>query len=90
MGAGAVFVKTISSVLSVQVPLLTVHRRVALVPAAIPVTVVLASVAFVIVAVPDTRFQTPVPFTGGVALKEKILVLHCSISVPAAAAEGNA
>ncbi len=51
-GAGAVFVKTMSSKVVGQVPLPTVHLKVALVPAAMPVIVVVAEVAFVIVADP--------------------------------------
>jgi hypothetical protein len=51
-GAGAVFVKTMSSKVVGQLPLPTVQRKVALVPAAMPVIVVVAEVVFVIVAEP--------------------------------------
>ena len=91
VGAGAVFVKMMSLVSSVHVgPLLTVHRSVALVPAVIPVTVVLARDGLVIVAVPATTLHIPVPFTGGVAAIVKMLVLHCSMSVPGCESEGEA
>ena len=51
----AVFVKMTSSLLSVHVPLLIVHRNVALLPAGTPVTVLVDDPAVVIVAVPDTK-----------------------------------
>jgi hypothetical protein len=51
-GAAAVLVNTISSKVLAHTPLPTVHRRVALVPGAIPVMVVVADVVLVMVAVP--------------------------------------
>ena len=83
-------VRTISSVTDAQLPLLTVQRNVAVVPAVIPVTVVVADEGLVIVAVPERTLHIPVPTAGTVAPIVKILVLHCSISVPATAAEGKA
>ena len=58
-----------------QLPLLTVHRRVALVPAATPVIVVVAAAALVIVAVPAKTLQAPVPTAGMVAFIAKVLLL---------------
>ena len=72
----ALLVKIISSVLVLQLPLLTVHLNVALVPAVTPVMVVVREVASVIVALPDTTLQLPVPVTGAVAFMIKVLVLH--------------
>jgi hypothetical protein len=59
----ALFVSTTESELE-QVPLLIVHRRVALLPAVIPETVEVADEALVIVAVPLTKLQVPVPVVG--------------------------
>ena len=66
----------ISSKVVAQVPFPTVHLNVALVPAAIPVIVVVAELAFVIVAVPNATVQVPIPTTGTVAFMMKVLVLH--------------
>jgi hypothetical protein len=77
-------------VLAVQVPLLTVQRNVALVPAAIDVTVVVLKDGFVIVALPATMLHAPVPTVGAVAFIVKVLMLHCSISAtPASAVLGT-
>jgi hypothetical protein len=53
-----------------------VHRSVALVPAANPVTVVVGELAVVIVAVPDIKLHDPVPVTGVFAAIVKLDVLH--------------
>ena len=74
--------------LGVQLPLLIVQRKVALLPAVTPVTVVVGLVVFVIVAVPAITVQVPVPTVGAFAAIVKVLVLHCSMSVPAAATVG--
>ncbi len=89
-GAGAVLVNTISSKVLAQLPLFTVQRTIALLPATIPVMVVVANAGLVIVAVPDSTLQAPVPIAGAVAAIVKILVLHCSISTPASAMLGVA
>ena len=75
-GAGAVFVNTISSKVVGHVPFPTVHRNVALVPDAIPVIVVVAEVAFVIVAAPAKTVHVPLPTAGTVAFIVNVLVLH--------------
>ena len=67
------FVKITLS-LDVQIPLVTVHLNVALVPTGTPVIVVLALVAVVILAVPLTTVQTPDPETGAVAAIVKLPV----------------
>ena len=79
-------VKMISSLLFRQLPLLTVHRRVALVPEGMPVMVVVRKEAFVIEAVPATRLQAPTPTVGAVAFIVKDPVLHCSINATPASA----
>lgn len=58
------FVITTSSVEGVQPELEIVHLKVALVPAETPVTVVVAEDVEVIVAVPETTDQAPVPEVG--------------------------
>ena len=73
-----------------QLPFVIVHRTVALVPGAIPVTVVLGTTGLVIVAVPDCKLQTPVPAVGLLAAIVKIEVLHCSMLTPASATVGVA
>ena len=87
VGAGAVFVKTISSKLLPQL-FEIVHLTVALVPAAMPVTVVFGKDVLVMVAVPACKLHTPVPTTAVLAAIEKMPLLHCSMSVPASAAVG--
>ena len=57
-------------------PLETVHLKVAVVPAAKPVTVVVALDGVVIVAVPLTNVHTPVPTEGAVAAIVKVVVLQ--------------
>jgi hypothetical protein len=87
--AAASFVSTTSSV-EVQVPLVVVQRRVTLLPAVTPVTVVVAEDAVVIVAEPVTMLQAPVPVVAAVAAIVNVLVLHNVWSAPAAAVVGNA
>ena len=71
-----VFVITTSSVEDVQVEFEIVHRNVALVPAANPVTVVVGELAAVIVAVPDTKLHAPVPVVGVLAAIVKVVLAH--------------
>ena len=74
-----------------QLPLATVQRKVALVPDAIPVIVVVAEVEFVIVAIPANTVHVPVPITGDVAFITNVLVLHCvMLARPASAVLGDA
>ena len=73
--AAASFVSTTSSV-DVQVPLVVVQRRVTLLPAVTPVTVVVAEDAVVIVAEPLTMLQAPVPVVAAVAAIVNVLVLQ--------------
>ena len=90
-GAGAVLVNTISSKVVAQLPFPTVHLNVALVPATMPVIVVVAEVEFVIVAVPENTVQVPLPTTGAVAFIVNVLVLHCvMLATPASAVLGVA
>ena len=60
VGRADTFMVTSSLVLP-QPPLLIVHLKVTLAPAVKPVTVVVADVGVVIVAVPDTTVHSPVP-----------------------------
>ena len=53
--------------LELQIPFVTVQRKIALELIGIPVTVVVALVGVVIVAVPDMRVQIPEPAVGAVA-----------------------
>lgn len=64
------FVSTTSSV-EEHVPLVMVHRRVALVPTGTPVTVDVADEGVVIVAVPLTTLQTPVPVVAALPARVK-------------------
>ena len=57
-------------------PLLIVQRNVALVPAAMPVMVVLGLVVLVITAVPDCTVHKPVPTTAVFAVIANVLVEH--------------
>ena len=89
VGAGAVLVSTMSSNVVGHVPLPTVHRSVALEPAAIPVIVVVGEVALVIVAVPAKTVHVPVPTVGTAAFIVNVLVLHCvMLATPASATLG--
>jgi hypothetical protein len=57
-------------------PLEIVHRKVAVLPAVMPVTPEVAEVAVVIVAVPLTTLQVPVPTVGALPERVKLAVLH--------------
>ena len=85
----ASLVRTTVSV-EVQVPLVVVQRSVALVPTGRPVTVDVADDGVVIVAVPLTRLQRPVPTLGALPVSVKDPLLHCSWPLPASAAVGCA
>src|SRR3970282_1556279 len=86
----AKLVSTTSSVVGVQVPLSTVQRRVTEVPAATPVTVVVANEGSVIVtAGPPTWLHVPVPTAGATAAMVKVLAVPFCWSAPASAAEGD-
>jgi hypothetical protein len=63
-------------VLDVQIPFDIVHLNVADVPAAIPVTVEVAEFVVVIVAVPLTTVQRPVPLVGVLPANVKLETLH--------------
>ena len=65
-----------SSNVDVHTPLDTVHLKVALLPAASPVTVVIGDEGVVMVAVPLTSDQAPVPTAGTVAAIVKVELLH--------------
>ena len=60
----------------VQVPLVVVQLSVALVPAGTPVTPEVAEDGVVIVAVPLTTLQTPVPTLGALPASVKELILQ--------------
>jgi hypothetical protein len=53
-----------------------VHRKVALLPVASPVTVDVGDDELVIVAVPETNDQAPVPLYGAFPAKVKVLLLQ--------------
>ena len=65
--------------------MVTVQRSVALVPAGIPVIVDEGEDGVVIVAVPLTTLQRPVPVVGVVPASVKDPLLHCSCPLPASA-----
>jgi hypothetical protein len=73
-----------------QLPLLMVHRRVAELPAARPVTVVVLEVCVVMLAVPLISDQSPVPTEGLFAAMVNEPLLHCAISGPALEVLGKA
>src|SRR5690606_6126390 len=79
-----------SAKVSTQLPLLTVHRTVMLVPKAIPVIVVNGFAGFVMEAVPDCMLHCPTPIAGETAAIVKVLLLHCSMLTPASAVVGLA
>ncbi len=68
----------ISSVLFVQAPLLIVHLKVALAPTVKPVIVVVGEPDVVIVAVPDTTLQLPVPVVAVLAAMVALVTLQRS------------
>ena len=85
----ALLVKMISSCVGAHTPLLVVQRSVAVLPAVMPVMVVVAEFILVIVAVPLTTVQVPVPIAAGVAAIVNVLVLHCvMLGRPASAGVG--
>ena len=67
---------TVTSSNAVQVPFVTVHLIVALVPGATPVIVVVGEPGVVIVAVPVIKVHTPVPIDGALCVIVKLPVLH--------------
>lgn len=83
-------VSTASSTEAPQLPLLIVHRSVALVPASRPVTVDVADEGFVMNAVPLTTDQTPVPMAGVLPAIVKLPLLHLASSGPALEGVGGA
>ena len=78
-----------SSVEDAHTPLLIVHRKVALVPTARPVTVVEEEDGEVIVAEPETRDQLPVPTVGVLAAMVKSANPQVTWSGPALAVVGS-
>ena len=66
----------VTSSKALQVPLVTVHLTVAVVPATNPVTVVIGEDAVVIVAVPLISVHKPVPTDGTLWVIVKFVVLH--------------
>ena len=56
--------------------MVTVHFTVALVPAGTPVIVVVGELSVVIVALPFTKVQVPVPTDGVLCVIVKVEVLH--------------
>ena len=84
-------IRSISSWVLAQTPLLIVQRNTAVVPAGTPVIVVAGELALVINAVPLSTVQVPVPMAAAFALIVKMPVLHCSICTgPASATVGVA
>ena len=79
-----------SSKLSGQLPLLIVQRTVALLPAAMPVIVVVGLPALVTVAVPLSTLQVPTPTAGVFAAIVNIPLSHWSRSTPASDVVGLA
>ncbi len=67
---------TVTSSNAEQVPLVTVHFNVTLVPATTPVMVVVGEFRSVMVAVPLTTVHTPVPTDGALCVMVKVDVLH--------------
>ena len=59
-----------------HVPFAIVHRKVALLPAATPVTVAVGDDGFVIVADPETSDQEPVPIDGLFPARVNVLLLQ--------------
>ena len=67
---------TTSSVEEVQAPLDMVQRKVAAEPTVNPVTPEVGEEAVVIVAVPDTTDQVPVPLVGVFPAKVAVVILQ--------------
>ncbi len=74
--AGAAIVITTSSVEAAQAPLLMVHLNVTAPGMLIPVTVELADVGVVTVAVPAITVHAPVPTPGTLAARVVLLTLQ--------------
>ena len=74
------------SSLLLQLPFVTVHLSVTLVPAVRPVTVLVGEPGVVIVtAVPLTMLHDPVPTPGVLPARVNVSLLHWLMSAPAAA-----
>ena len=73
----ALFV-TVTSSNALQVPFVTVHLIVALVPTATPVIVVIGELGVVIVADPEIKVQIPDPTDGLVCVIVKLPFAHCA------------
>jgi hypothetical protein len=86
----ALLVSITSSVLGVQVPLLMVQRRVALVPTGTAVTPLISEPGVVTVAVPPITLHVPLPVTAALPARVKFALLHWGISAPALAIVGVA
>jgi hypothetical protein len=71
----ALFVSTTTSELEHE-PLLIVHLKVTLLPAATPVIVVVGDAALVMVAAPASMVHKPVPGAAAFAASVKVDVLH--------------
>ena len=67
---------TTSSVDAAQAGLLIVHLKVTLLPIVKPVNPLVAELDVVIVAVPDTTLQAPVPVAGLLPAKVAVVTLH--------------
>lgn len=87
---GRLLLVSITSSWDVQVPLVVVQRNVALVPAGIPVTLDVGDDAVVMVAVPLTTVQRPVPVVGTLPAIVNDPLLHWAWSAPAFAVVGSA
>jgi hypothetical protein len=86
----AELVKTISSTLTVHVPLLIRHSNVALLPTGTPVMVLVSDPGVLIVAVPEVKNHWPVPTTAGLAAIVKSPSLQLFRSPPAEEVVGKA
>ena len=67
-----------SSVEAAHTPLEIVHRKVTLVPAVTAVTVVVGEEGSVMLAIPLTMDQAPVPVSGVLAAMVNVELLHCA------------
>jgi hypothetical protein len=86
------FLSTVMSTVSVedtQVPLDTVHFKVAVLPGTSAVMAEVAEFCAAMVAVPEITDQVPVPVTTGVAVIAVLVTLHNILSVPALAVSGR-
>ena len=79
-----------SSVLAGQAPLAIVHRSVAVVPGTKPVSPDDGDDGVVMVAVPDTTLQLPVPITGVLPERVAVVTLQRVWSGPALEEVGGA